>query len=664
MKRKYLSHTPPHGTTQGSLFDMETLSEVAVGKGGEGELAEVLHDALLEGNQYERKIAEGASVMLRRRKKPSEIAQAIIDGKVKSPRLYDRKLSSIANVWSGDPKKGKMPDWVQPGDILIGRIGGNVRKYEPGMQLQRNEIVIGLKPEYKEYADIDALRYFMESKINEPDLRLRGSVQQSLRVKDVKNLEVKPKEGFENVEDQATFARTMETTDQLIEALKREREKAIMLRTGLLKQRRPFNKLLPNYDFDGPTNEKKLEELDYIMEEWTESFLDNISDEGYERYEFFAPGTTSEAISVIGDYSIWKLIQEGLLKQSTGWRDTFESDRIRYVQNWAEENRKMLREIDGEGWEYDDESGMITLYPSNRQDYTFDELSAEAKDIAIEEYIEGYADGTGYEGDELPTENEVYGILQKDLTDSRYNDYGTLANIEGEDVIEYPTLGFEELFKDRQALLAWELQKLYGFKPGSIPTEIINTDNNRPYILTDWKPIPFEEPESTVSDFDWKEEDDIDYQLSDDAELRYQIADVKNLDDLRSEPDTEIELSTKFRTLEVGKNPYVDGYSLALFDPLEAKKYQRRISDGVWSKRARDADTMNLPPLLTRRINGNQFVNFGTGYTSQVEASRKARSLRSKIDRMTGKQMVNVRTIKGSINGRKVWRNYVSWRDY
>ena len=164
--------------------------------------------------------------------------------------------------------------------------------------------------------------------------------------------------------------------------------------------------------------------------------------------------------------------------------------------------------------------------------------------------------------------------------------------------------------------------------------------------------------------FDWKEEDDLDYQLADDAELRYQIADVKNLDDLRSEPDTEIELSTNFRTLEVGKNPYVDGYSLALFDPLEAKKYQRRISDGVWSQRSRDANTMNLPPLLTRKINGRQFVNFGTGYTSQNEASRNARSLRSKIDRMTGKQMVNVRTIKGSINGRNVWRNYVSWREY
>ena len=661
MERKYFSHTPPHGALQGSTFDMNALQAISKGKGGEGELAEVLHDALLEGNEYDRKIAEGASVMLRRRTKPSDIAQAIIDGKVKSPRLYDRKLSSIANVWSGDPKATgeKLPDWIQPGDILIGRIGGNVRKYEPGMQLQRNEIAIGIKPEYRQYADIDALRYFIESKINEPDLRLRGSVQQSLRVKDVKNLEVKPKEGFENVEEQAKFAERIGTIDELIKNLDLEREKAIMLRKGVIKQRRPFNKVLPNFEYDIDDDQYEQE-----AEEWTEAFLDNISDEGYERYEFFAPGTTSEAISVIGDYSIWKLLQAGLLKQSTGWRDTTDQDRMRYVQNWAEENRKMLREIDGEGWEYDDDTATITLYPSNRQDYPFNELSAEAKDRAIEEYIEGYADGTGYEGDELPTKNEVYEILEKDLTDYRYNDYGTLTVVEGENVIEYPTLGFEELFKDRQALLAWELQSLYGFKPGSIPTEIINTDNNRPYILTDWKPIPFEEPESTVSDFDWREEDDVDYQLADDAELRYQIADVKNLDDLRSEPDTEIELSTNFRTLEVGKNPYVDGYSLALFDPLEAKKYQRRISDGVWSQRSRDADTMNLPPLLTRRINGRQFVNFGTGYTSKNEASRSARRLRSKIDRMTGKQMVNVRTIKGSINGRTVWRNYVSWREY
>ena len=264
MERKYFSHTPPHGALQGSTFDMNALQAISEGKGGEGELAEVLHDALLEGNQYDRKIAEGASVMLRRRTKPSEIAQAIIDGKVKSPRLYDRKLSSIANVWSGDPKKKAMPDWVQPGDILIGRIGGNVRKYEPGMQLQRNEIVIGIKPEYREYADIDALRYFIESKINEPDLRLRGSVQQSLRVKDVKNLEVKPKEGFENVEEQAKFAERVGTIDELIKNLEMERKKAIMLRTGVLKQRRPFNKLLPNfeYDIDDDQYEQEAEGMD------------------------------------------------------------------------------------------------------------------------------------------------------------------------------------------------------------------------------------------------------------------------------------------------------------------------------------------------------------------------------------------------------------------
>lgn len=78
-------------------------------------------------------------------------------------------------------------------------------------------------------------------------------------------------------------------------------------------------------------------------------------------------------------------------------------------------------------------------YEIARQDYTFNDLSAEAKDRAIEDYIEGYADGTYYEEPELPTKNEAYEILDKDLTDNRYKYNGILTVVEGKNV--NPKLG-------------------------------------------------------------------------------------------------------------------------------------------------------------------------------------------------------------------------------
>ena len=339
----------------------------------------------------------------------------------------------------------------------------------------------------------------------------------------------------------------------------------------------------------------------------------------------------------------------------------------KYVQDWAEENRKMLREIGDyalDEWYYDDSKGELII-PTNNL-YTFDNLQPEEQEKAITDYIEGYAEGTGYEEDDLPSRTEVrFNVMEG--SDELYTEDGELWDAslmddsgEGRGKITIP---FRELFKDEQALLAWELKKLFGFD--TIPTEITNTDNNRPYILTSWKPIPLSEPESTLQDggFDWREEDDMDYQFSDDATLIYQLNDVKTLDDLRSETDPVIELPTTNRINSITTNKQMRGWSVNTPDWVEVKRYNRRISDGVWSRRSDDADTMALPPLLTRRIKNKQYVNFGTGFTNKAEAIRSANRLRSRTDSVSGKRLVNVRTVKGSINGIPVWRNYVGWRD-
>lgn len=99
----------------------------------------------------------------------------------------------------------------------------------------------------------------------------------------------------------------------------------------------------------------------------------------------------------------------------------------------------------------------------------------------------------------------------------------------------------------------------------------------------------------------------------------------------------------------------------------QVRPYRRRISDGEWNRRSQELDTMALPPTLVRSIvvrgQPRAFTNYGTGFTTRNEAVREAEELRNTVDRKTKQQLVYVRTIPGSINGRKVWRNFVAWRD-
>lgn len=220
-------------------------------------LSSVLENMLTRGDKGDRLIAEGASVQMRREQPPNEIAANIISGEIESPRLYDRKLSEIANIWSGDPYKGykggrssdnkrykpkgieptNLPSWIKEGDILVGRIGGRVTKYVPGMELHRNEIIIGVKPEFQEY-NADALRYWIEGELQKG--MLRGMIP-NIPASHIRKLDVVRSDAPNTQEN---WAGAMVSMDQLIEADKKLLEKRIMIRQGLLRDRntRPFNR--------------------------------------------------------------------------------------------------------------------------------------------------------------------------------------------------------------------------------------------------------------------------------------------------------------------------------------------------------------------------------------------------------------------------------------
>ena len=82
---------------------MADLKQVASGKQGPVELAQIIDDMLINGNKYQRKVAEGAAVMVRQKKHTTqEIAKLMMEGKVKSPRIYNFRKHTMY-----DPKTGK-----------------------------------------------------------------------------------------------------------------------------------------------------------------------------------------------------------------------------------------------------------------------------------------------------------------------------------------------------------------------------------------------------------------------------------------------------------------------------------------------------------------------------------------------------------------------------
>jgi hypothetical protein len=170
-------------------------------------------------------------------------------------------LNKIANVWSGDPydatefpmrgwldraryfpnngeplpKPTKLPKWVKPGDIVITRIGGRVFTYEgPEQKLPRNSIFIQVKPKYSDRYDQNALKYYIEQNIGTENLRLYGSLQQFIRLRELRNL---PISGNVPLEEQVKWSNTIESMNSLIK-LEKEKLETVKSMVDMVKRKR------------------------------------------------------------------------------------------------------------------------------------------------------------------------------------------------------------------------------------------------------------------------------------------------------------------------------------------------------------------------------------------------------------------------------------------
>ncbi len=170
-------------------------------------------------------------------------------------------LNKIANVWSGDPydasefptrgwidraryfpnngeplpKPNKLPKWVKPGDIVITRIGGRVFTYEgPEQKLPRNSIFIQVKPKYANRYDQNALKYYIEQNIGTENLRLYGSLQQFIRLRELRNL---PISGNTSIEKQKEWSKTIEDMNSLLK-LEKEKMETVKRMVDIVKRKR------------------------------------------------------------------------------------------------------------------------------------------------------------------------------------------------------------------------------------------------------------------------------------------------------------------------------------------------------------------------------------------------------------------------------------------
>ena len=74
------------------------IDDIVKGNIPADQLPFVLNDMLVNGNKYQRKVAEGAAVMMRRNVDNVKIATMIQQDKIKSPRLYNRKFIHALNL--------------------------------------------------------------------------------------------------------------------------------------------------------------------------------------------------------------------------------------------------------------------------------------------------------------------------------------------------------------------------------------------------------------------------------------------------------------------------------------------------------------------------------------------------------------------------------------
>jgi hypothetical protein len=190
-------------------------------------------------------------------------------------KAYDRKLSDFTRVWSGDPYKGwnagigkaarsrgrkmqfvvdkpsdieptNIPSWVKKGDIVVSRIGGKVSFYDPAnaTNLPRNAIFIGLKPGEEKNYDLRALKYEIENRIGMNGrvgevVPLMGSVQQALRVSELKALDLKAPP----LQDQKQWAEVLAGNERVIDL----QEQAIAKRRNMQEGLRRDPRVRPDF---------------------------------------------------------------------------------------------------------------------------------------------------------------------------------------------------------------------------------------------------------------------------------------------------------------------------------------------------------------------------------------------------------------------------------
>lgn len=161
--------------------------EAIVKSNDESALARELHDMLLSNKKYERLVAEGASVMLRRQQQPRDIAQSMLDGKIESPRMYNRRVKVSDGPLAGANLDLEILDYFDvktkgEGDFYVDRVGpnaGRVSRERTGP----SQYAVSVNDPSK----IDAMFLYYNFEAIFPFLnRLKkGTAQQSIRKSDI-----------------------------------------------------------------------------------------------------------------------------------------------------------------------------------------------------------------------------------------------------------------------------------------------------------------------------------------------------------------------------------------------------------------------------------------------------------------------------------------------
>ena len=165
------------------------------------ELSKVLESMLTRGNKADRLVAEGAAVEMRRDSPPNVVAQRMLDGSIKSPRRYNKRVRVHGEIVDVPNLDGIIIDSSgKPGDFYMRRVGPNAGKVyrERGgpsdMSITIDQEKSGLMPDFAFY-QFQAMERLLNARKN-------GTAQQSIRQSDVYEVYANrfiPKENIEQM---------------------------------------------------------------------------------------------------------------------------------------------------------------------------------------------------------------------------------------------------------------------------------------------------------------------------------------------------------------------------------------------------------------------------------------------------------------------------------